>query len=412
MSKIKVLCLPSDRFGVGFFRSLNPHTKLSEMYGDEFDVTIEYDVINKPLSFFEEFDIIHFSKNISVSFEKCVEVLKYLKDKKTVTVMDIDDHYDLGAFHPMSVMYKNSKTKDHLLDNIRLSDYVTTTTEIFANTLRKNNKNVIVLPNAIDKHEKQAQPIEIKSDKIRFGIICGSSHEHDVSILQGLTNSLPQDVREKCQFVLCGFDTTGKFRERDNKTGEIRERPILAQETVWYRYEKIITDNYKIVSPNYASFLNRFTPNSEYPYANNEPYKRCWTKPVNQYMTHYNNIDVLLVPLKECDFNKNKSQLKVIEAGFFHKAIIAQNFGPYTIDLKPFCENGVIDKSGNALLVDSKKNHKQWAKHITMLVRNPEYIKEIGENLYNTVKDIYSIEAVTVKRAKFYNDIVSSKLVN
>lgn len=49
MDKIKVLCLPSDRFGVGYFRSLNPHTKLSELYGDKFDVTIEYDVLNLSL---------------------------------------------------------------------------------------------------------------------------------------------------------------------------------------------------------------------------------------------------------------------------------------------------------------------------------------------------------------------------
>lgn len=410
MEKIKVLCLPSDRYGVGYFRSLNPHTKLSELYGDKFDVTIEYEVLYRSLQWFESFDIIHFSKNISQSHEKSIEVLTYLKDKKTVTIMDIDDHYDLGAFHPMSQIYKTSGTKEKLIDNIRLSKYVTTTTEIFANCLKKHNKNIIVLPNAIDRSEKQFQPIEIKSDKIRFGIICGSSHEHDINILQGLTNSLPKEILNKCQFVLCGFDTTGKYRERDEKTGEIKERPITPQETVWYRYEKVLTDNYKLTSKPYTDFLNRFIPNSEYPYNENEMYRRFWTKPVNQYATHYNNIDVLLVPLKECDFNKYKSQLKVIEAGFFRKAIIAQNFGPYTIDLKPFIDKGNIDVNGNALLVDSKKNHKQWAKYITTLVQHPEYIKQMADNLYDTVKDEYSIEAVTAKRCEFYSRIVSENL--
>ena len=130
----------------------------------------------------------------------------------------------------------------------------------------------------------------------------------------------------------------------------------------------------------------------------------------DRYATHYNNIDVLLVPLKECDFNKYKSQLKVIEAGFFHKAIIAQDFGPYTIDLKPFIKQGTVDESGNGLLVDSRKNHKQWAKYITTLVQHPEYISKMAENLYNTVKDTYSIETVTVKRAEFYESIAGSKL--
>ena len=49
-----------------------------------------------------------------------------------------------------------------------MSDYVTTTTDIFANCLKKHNKNVIVLPNAIDKSEKQFQPIDVKSEKNTF----------------------------------------------------------------------------------------------------------------------------------------------------------------------------------------------------------------------------------------------------
>ena len=43
MSKIKVLVLPSDRTGVGKFRSLDPHIKLNEMFGDEFEVDINYE---------------------------------------------------------------------------------------------------------------------------------------------------------------------------------------------------------------------------------------------------------------------------------------------------------------------------------------------------------------------------------
>lgn len=61
-------------------------------------------------------------------------------------------------------------------------------------------------------------------------------------------------------------------------------------------------------------------------------------------------------------------------------------------------------------MVESKKNHKQWAKYITTLVQHPEYINKMAENLYNTVKDKYSIETITVKRAEFYESIVNSKL--
>ena len=33
--KIKVLVVPSDRSGVGLYRSTSPHTKLQELYGDD-----------------------------------------------------------------------------------------------------------------------------------------------------------------------------------------------------------------------------------------------------------------------------------------------------------------------------------------------------------------------------------------
>ena len=41
--KIKVLVIPSDTSGCGFYRSLRPHTKMQELFPDEFDITIKYD---------------------------------------------------------------------------------------------------------------------------------------------------------------------------------------------------------------------------------------------------------------------------------------------------------------------------------------------------------------------------------
>ena len=43
MNKIKVLAVPSDRTGCGFFRVLRPHTKMNELFSDEVEVDIKYD---------------------------------------------------------------------------------------------------------------------------------------------------------------------------------------------------------------------------------------------------------------------------------------------------------------------------------------------------------------------------------
>jgi hypothetical protein len=41
MKKIKVLVVPSDRTGVGYFRSTNPHIALENLYSDEFSIDID-----------------------------------------------------------------------------------------------------------------------------------------------------------------------------------------------------------------------------------------------------------------------------------------------------------------------------------------------------------------------------------
>lgn len=403
--KIKILVIPSDKSGCGFFRSLQPHLYLNDHYSDLFDIDITYEIPKIPYleKFFTQYDIIHIHKQL----DRNCELMKLMKFCGCKVIVDIDDHYDLGNDHPMSVTARIENWKEPIINHLRLADMVTTTTEIFKKELLKHNKNVVVIPNAINPNEGQFIPKPTKSDRLRFGIICGSSHLEDIKLLNGMTSMLPKDVIDKIQFVLCGFDTNGTRTFRNVKTREVISRPIEPKETCWYEYEKILTNNYSIVSQEHKDFLNKFIKGYEYPNID-EAYRRCWTKNINEYATHYNNIDVLLVPLKENNFNKVKSQLKVIEAGFFNKAIIAQNFGPYTIDLVPMIEKGgSINENGNALLVDSNKNHKQWAKYIIKLANDRDMVEKLQKNLHDTVKDKYSLDEVSKIRVSAYIDLMN-----
>jgi glycosyltransferase involved in cell wall biosynthesis len=398
--KIKILVIPSDKSGCGYFRSVQPHKFIAENYSDKFKIDIIYELPqDQPLDkFLQQYDILHIHKQLDKEC-KVISLAQFLGLK---VIVDVDDYWDLGNDHPMSLSAKQQNWKAPIIAHVQQADYVTTTTEIFKNTIKPFNKNVLVFPNAIDPTEEQFIPKPTYSDKLRFGIICGSSHEKDIEILKGVVASLPQDVIDQMQIVLCGFDVRGTVTMINPQTNETKTRDIQPQESVWYRYEQIVTNNYKITSPQHTQFLHMFMPQVEYPNIN-ESYRRCWTKDISEYATHYNNIDVLLVPLKENKFNAQKSQLKVIECGFFNKAIIAQNFGPYQLDLVPMIEKGGnINENGNALLVDSSKNHKLWAKYITRLVRDRSLVKKLQENLHNTVKDKYCLKTVCEQRVKEY----------
>ena len=132
---------------------------------------------------------------------------------------------------------------------------------------------------------------------------------------------------------------------------------------------------------------------------------------MDHYFQHYSEIDVLLAPLDENDFNLVKSELKPVECCFSHTAFIGSNFGPYTIGLKNlFKKGGEIDPDGNAILIDRNRAHKDWVKAIEKLVKHPEYVKILQDNLYRDFHEKYDLRNVTVKRAEFYREITKDRI--
>ena len=400
--KIKVLVLPSDKSGVGKFRSVDPHVKLQNLYPDDFHVDIDYEPRINDFNFWKEYQIVHFHRSFG-NIDHCPQMIKTLQSIGIIVVADIDDYWLPTKEHPIHQLIVENKMNQKIVDNLKASDYVITTTEIFANEIRKFNKNVIVLPNAIDPKEPQFNQPTPPSDKIRVGWLGGSSHLHDLKLLDGMVNKLTP-IQEKLQYYVCGFDIRGSVTEINKETGEQKQRPIKPEETVWVRYEEIFTNNYKIITPEYKLFLDKFEE-GEYPAIKNENYVRVWTRPVEQYAKNYSNFDISLAPIKNHIFNRMKSQLKVIEAGFYKKALIASNVGPYTIDLKHALDKGNFT-NGNALLVNENNNHSDWAKNIKKLVENPNMITDLGERLYETVKDKYDLNQVTHERASFYKSLI------
>jgi len=405
MSKIKILAIPSDKHGVGKFRMMDPYKFIGDKFQDEIHVDITFNAENND-EYFKDYNIVVFHTFIhQLNHDQNISRIKWLQSQGIKVIMDIDDLWFVDQRHPMYHQIKNSKIGEMKTEMLKLVDYVTTTTSIFAKTIKErlNIKNVLIFPNAVDETEPQFQVNPTTSDKIRFGWLGGSSHLHDIELMSNGISSTHNSFKDKVQFVLCGFDLRGTVTEINEKN-EQRQRPIQPMETVWYKYEKYFTDDYKVLSLPYKEYLSAFVEDG---YDDvNEPYRRRWTKEVNSYATNYNTFDVSLAPLVESLFNANKSQLKVIEAGFHKKAIIASETDPYTLDLISAINEGKFNDKGNALLVNPKRNHKDWAKHMKRLVENPNMIEDLGNRLYETVKDTYSLKKVCKDRVEFFKTII------
>jgi glycosyltransferase involved in cell wall biosynthesis len=403
MNKIRVLCLPSDKTGVGKFRSIDPHIMLQNLYPDDFHVDIDYEPKVNDLNYWKQYDIVHFHRTIGHEYENSVDLIKRLNNLGLVTIMDLDDYWLPTKEHPVHAMVVQSKLHEKIMNNLKAAGHVTTTTSIFATEILKFNKNVYVLPNAINPNEPQFKAKTEPSDKLRFGWLGGSSHLHDLKLMDGTMNKLSQ-LKDKFSLYLCGFDVRGSVTEINQQTGEQKQRDIKPEETVWSRYEEIFTDNYKLVDPKHKDFLMEFRED-EFISDTLPFYNRVWTKPINTYASNYRLFDVSLAPIKNHIFNRVKSQLKVIEAGFYKKAIIASNVGPYTVDLKHALNNGEFT-DGNALLVNEVKNHSDWAKYMKKLIDNPNWSYDLGQRLYETVKDTYDLNKVTKDRSELYKSLL------
>jgi glycosyltransferase involved in cell wall biosynthesis len=409
MSKIRILAIPSDQHGVGKYRILDPYKYIAENHSDDVHVDIALNVENNDESFLNYDVVVLHSFIHKLPHEDNVKRINWLKSKGIKVVVDIDDLWAVDQRHPMFRQIKDNKIAEKKVELLKLADYVTTTTPIFAETIKKRLgvKNVEIFPNAVNPDESQFQPKPTKSDKIRFGWLGGSSHLHDIELMSQGISSIVNLYKEKSQFILCGFDLRGTVTEI-LKDGTQKKRDILPYETIWFRYESIFTDKYKSVDEDYRNYLLKF---SDIPYDDSEKsYIRKWTQEINTYANNYNNFDVSLAPLVDSEFNANKSQLKIIEAGFHKKAIIASDVKPYTLDLISAIDVGSnqFNSKGNALVVPPSKNHKLWSKHMKKLIENPNMIEDMGNRLYETVKDKYSLKNVSKDRVEFFKSIINN----
>ena len=131
--------VPSDRTGVGKFRSVDPHVFLQNLYGDDFHVDIDYEPSYDDMSFWSQYQIVAFHRSIGPDFERSRNLIQMLNSLGVVTVCDIDDFWMPGKEHPIHDIIRVNKINEKITENLKVSKYITTTTSLFASTNINSN---------------------------------------------------------------------------------------------------------------------------------------------------------------------------------------------------------------------------------------------------------------------------------
>jgi len=328
-----LVIIPKTFAGCGFYRMYQPHNHLAKNY--DVDITFASGFMKTEISAFTDDELKEFS---AIIWHKTLFDFKDIRRARGLgipTVADFDDHWVVGRDHSLYKEYQSEGQHGRLHKLLLSVDYVTCTTEDLADEIYKHNQQVEVLPNAYDLGYGGWKEGRIEEDKYVFGYLGGPCHVRDVGMLRGVRDATG------AHFRLFGYNGTDIYKH----------------------YAKVLSGD----GGNFSLYKGA----------------DIW-----HYPQFYNYMDVSLVPLEANKFNSMKSELKMVEAGAFKKAVIVSNVKPYT--------NVITDK--NCIAVNSKN---EWIDAIKLLMNDPQRGIDMGLQLHEDTKR-YDIENVNKLRYKFY----------
>ena len=386
-SPIKILLVVQpNTTALQYHRQYVPHERLKKTHGNEFSAVIshgngeEASIDNIADEQLREFQMVYYLRQVSFIKEKIDPTLERIKKLGLKVILDIDDYWHLPTDHHWYDKYKEKNVAKSTIDTIKKVDWVITTTNYFADKIKKYNKNVTVIPNCISPDAKQFERRSIESGRMRFGWIGGVFHRPDIDEMEEsfklLNGSRAKEIKDDFQVSVGGFSCNYEYKE----------------------IEKTFTANYSFrnTDATYYNYLQQCTPTMEH-IAFDKYYRRLWGRDIYSYGELYNEIDVAIVPLKDSTFNRCKSELKIVEAGWMKKAVVCSMVTPYQEWIK---------HEKNGLLVNPSRNNIDWFLAIRRLTMNPSLVEDMGEALHETITKNFDLDTHNKTRAELYKSLI------
>lgn len=184
-------------------------------------------------------------------------------------IFDIDD-WTAGS-HPYYTEQMSAIARQRCILQCAVSDLTVISTKYIADKLNSYTEYLHISPNALPIGEEQFTPKLSKNKKIGLGISGSVSHTTDWLQLKGILKKIASDIQiqNSCRFVINGV---------------------------------------VLVDKRWQDVIKMFKTHKNMPIIINESLS------VDEFMRSYDDLDILLSPLDNTEFNKAKSNLKITEA--------------------------------------------------------------------------------------------------
>ena len=288
--KKKIIFIKGDDTGCGYWRMVLPARQLNER-----DFFIDVSTVEVVYEYLMEYDTIFVQR---ISDWNSFYVLQKLKEAGKKIIYDIDDNlFDLPSYHPAKNKFGNDAIESAKAVML-LSDRIVTTTEILRRTLIEwvgddIENNIFVIPNAIDFENYTSRDIyPIRGNEVDkpFRILWSGSatHEQDFSeVIDALDEFLYNHQEDNVRLMIMGY------------------LPICIRKKYAEKHW-----NKKI---EYVEFRN-----------------------IETYFKMISNVhsDIGIAPLVNCEFNRNKSNIKWQEYTIADIPTFASDMPPYSNTIK------------------------------------------------------------------------------
>jgi glycosyltransferase involved in cell wall biosynthesis len=344
-SRLKILML-AERSAVGFYRAYQPANFLNKLYGDKV-IALSVDRTTPEL-------IYGWADIVVASRQSHPEWVMFTRRSKAKFVYETDDLlHGIDAANPAIKDWLPSGYRFHWsLAIMEACHAIQTSTEplldYYNHIKGLCGKPQAVLPNAIDF--SKMPPMRTREwPAVRIGWAGSGTHIRDLNTVGLELKKMAQHYGKKVEFSTLGFSgvytSTIDERERDVLYGMRRED-------------------------------RRGVP--------------IWM--TRAYYAHLGcmNLDIAIMPLEDTEFNRCKSNLKMLEFGALGLPMVASRVKPYETFDKPH--------SGAYLALTAQG----FRNRIESLIDSADDRKIMGEEARKFVQDNYSIEKIAQKYYEFY----------
>lgn len=313
---------------------------------------VEYHRLAMPFDYIKQFSDIEVTFAVSEKEINAVDFTKYdvcvisryltnmskfyeAKSKGIKIIVDIDDYWNVPKYNPAYKVYKE-KAKKSVIECLKAADMVWVTTFQLAEKVAEINGSVHILPNYIDRQGPQWN--EVADHPFTIGYVGGFTHLEDLKLLREQIGIICK--KYDARFLFCGYKHLDPlYLQMERVIHGERHRPD------WFWVAEA------------TNFVN--------------------------YGKYYAHMDIAIAPLTKTNFNRHKSELKIVEAAAYKLPIAVSKVEPYTNHL---------DNEGVTFV-----ENNDWITALSQLIESKQ-LKEKGLKNFEYCEKNHNLEIINQRR--------------